>query len=88
VRCVPPCPWSAARSYPQTGGTFGGSCRISSKVTPHMLTETAIRKAKAPAEKALTAFQAWLRQSGRQEPIRSPDRCPSLRGQNDRVVGA
>jgi hypothetical protein len=25
----------------------------------------------APAEKALTAFQAWLRQSGRQEPIRS-----------------
>src|SRR5712691_4431348 len=42
----------------------------------------------APAEKALTAFQAWLRQSGRQEPIRSPDRCPSLRGQNDRVVEA
>jgi hypothetical protein len=31
--------------------------------------------------------QAWLRQRGKQEPIRSPDRCPSLRGQNDRVVG-
>ena len=32
-------------------------------------------------------FQAWLRQRGEQEPIRSPDRCSSSRRQNDRVTG-